>query len=125
MRRPGEGGQATVEMALCLPLLALVLAALFEASMIAADQVRVWHAAREGARHAAVDPSLDATHRAAEGVGLRPLRIEVTPESHHRVAGEPLTVRVSYEPDGRVPLIGRLFGGIELRAAATMRIEQP
>ena len=120
-----EEGQATVELALCLPLLALVLAALFEASMIAADQVRVWHAAREGARHAVVDPSEQSTESAAESVGLSPLEVEVTPESHHRVAGEPLTVRIAYEPDTHVPLIGKLFDGITLRASATMRIEQP
>jgi Flp pilus assembly protein TadG len=50
-----ERGQATVELALILPVVALILAALVQTGMVVVDHVRLWHAAREAARAAVVD----------------------------------------------------------------------
>jgi hypothetical protein len=36
-----------------------------------------------------------------------------------------VSVSVTYEPEGRVPMIGRLFEHLQLRGSASMRIEQP
>ena len=119
-----EGGQATLEVALCLPVIALVIAFLFEAGMLASDQTRLWHAAREGARAAAVEDDPGAVRAAAERSGLKPLDIEVNPASG-RIIGEPVTVRVSYRPRAHLPLVGRILAGRTLRASATIRIEQP
>ena len=58
-----EGGQATVEVALLLPLLALLLLAVVQVGLVVRDQVLVTHAAREAARAAAVDPQLEAARR--------------------------------------------------------------
>jgi hypothetical protein len=120
-----ERGQTTVELALCLPIVALVLAAVVEVGLIVADQARVWHAAREAVRVAAVDDDEREITYAATRTGLNPLHIEIEPDAIHRRQGDPVTVSVTYEPEGRVPMIGRLFERLELHGAASMRIEQP
>lgn len=125
MRSRDERGQATVELALCLPLLALVCAGLVEASLLALDQVRVWHAAREAARVAAVEPDPAAARKAAEGSGLEALDVSVSPASQERAAGRATTVSLAYRYDGRVPFAGAAFETVVLRAEATTRIERP
>ncbi len=77
-RARDDRGQATVELALVLPLVALVLAALVQAVVVARDQLLVVHAAREAARAAAVDPAPGAAMDAAELSGpLDPRRLDV------------------------------------------------
>ena len=123
--RSDESGQTTVELALGLPILVLVLAGVVETGLIALDQLRLWHAAREAARIAVVDPDPEDIRAAAETSGLRPLDISVDPETLERTAGRPLTVEVAYSPQGHVPLLGTLFDDVTLDASATMRIERP
>jgi len=123
--RRDESGQATLELALGLPILALLLAGLVEVGMLVSDQTRIWHAAREGARVAVVDPDLADAVAAAERAGLAPLDVEVTPAAQFRRQGDPLTLSVGYSPRARVPLFGVLLERLELTAKATMRIEQP
>lgn len=124
-RRAGERGQATVEFVLCLPIAALVLGILIEIGLLVGDHVRLWHAARESARIAIVDSDLEEIRSAAEHGGLSPLEVEVDPEFADRSTGRPLTVTLSYEPSGRLPLIGDLISGRAMSSSATMRIEQP
>lgn len=124
-RPPPSGGQATLELALCLPVVAFVLAAVAETGLLVGDQVRLWHAAREAARSAVVDPDPDAPRQAVVSAGLEEAEVHVVPTGPARSAGEPLTVRLSLRPGGRTPLVGTLFNGIELHAEATMRIELP
>jgi len=121
----GEKGQATLELALCLPFLALLLTALVEIGLVVGDQARLWHAAREAARAAIVDPDPSAARAAAERTGLDGVSVSIDPVPAQRVSGEPLTVSLIYEPDGRIPLIGELVSRVALRAEATMRIERP
>lgn len=124
-RLRADAGQATVELALCLPILALLGALLVEAGGLATDHVRVWHAAREAARIAVVEPHEAEARAAAERTGLAGIEMTIDPGIDARVRGEPLTVTVSYRPAGRVPLIGRLLDGIVMTGTATMRIERP
>ncbi len=124
-RKRAEGGQATVELALALPILVLLLAALVEVGLLVADQGRLWHAAREAVRVAVVDPDVADARAAAERTGLRPLDLSVSPEMHLRRQGDPLTVTLRYRPAARVPLFGVFLQRIDLAAQATMRIEQP
>ncbi len=125
MRLRRERGQATVELVLALPILAVVIMAFVEAAMIGADQVRVSHAAREGARMAAVDPDVAAVDSAVEASGLVGAEVEVTPAAAERRLGGPVTVSVTYHPKAHVPLIGDLFTILTLYGEATMRVEQP
>ncbi len=120
-----QRGQSTVELALCLPLVAIVLAVIVQVGLVARDHVKVWHAAREAARVAAVDPDEDAITQAAESAGLSPITVAVEPDVTYRRQGEPVTVRVEHSPSLRVPVIGRLFEDLTLDAEASMRIEQP
>lgn len=123
--RRDDAGQATLELALGLPILALLLAGVVEVGLLVADHTRIWHAAREGARVAVVDPDASDVVAAAERAGLRPLDVEISPAPQLRRQGDPLTVAVRYDPQARVPLFGPLLGRVELNAQATMRIEQP
>jgi hypothetical protein len=120
-----ERGQATVELALVLPSLAVILALVFEVALMGTDQVRLWHAAREAARVAVVDADPTAALAAARRSGLPGVRVELDPEPGHRVAGRPVTVQVSYAPAERVPWLGGALGSLRLQAEASMRIEQP
>lgn len=124
-RSRDESGQATLELALSLPILALLLAGLVEVGLLVGDQTRIWHAAREGARVAVVDPDLADTTAAAERSGLEPIEVDVSPAPELRRRGDALTVTVAYTPQARVPLFGTLLDRLELNAQATMRIEQP
>jgi hypothetical protein len=121
----GERGQATVELALSLPVAALILAALFEMGSLALEHVRLIHAAREGARAAVVDSSRDAALAAVGRAGVRGAEVEIIPEARHRVQGEPLTIELSTRYRGRVPLVGAAFERLVLRTRSTMRIEVP
>jgi hypothetical protein len=112
-------------LALSLPLLVILLGFLVETAMLASDQVRLWHASREAARAAVVDPDPAAARAAAERSGLASLSIEIDPDPEYRVQGQPLRVHVSMRPEGTVPLIGKAFEGLELTASAAMRIEEP
>ena len=124
-RRARQCGQATVELALCLPLLLIVLGVVVELCLLASDQVKLWHAAREAARVAAVEPDASAAVAAAERIGMEGLEVTVSPSSAFRVRGEPVTATVIYHPPGRVPLVGELFSRLEFEAEAVMGIEQP
>jgi TadE-like protein len=120
-----EDGQATVELALSLPLLVLLLGFVVEMAMLGGDQVRLWHASREAARAAVVDPDPSAARVAAESSGLRNMEISIDPDPAYRVQGQPLRIELAMEPDGTIPLIGAAFEQLELRATAVMRIEEP
>jgi Flp pilus assembly protein TadG len=124
-RRASEHGQATVEFVLCLPIMALVLGILIEIGLLVGDQVKLWHAARESARIAIVDSDPEAIRSAAEHGGLAPLRIDVAPEFADRGTGRPLTVTLTYQPGGHLPLLGDVIANRSLTSSATMRIEQP
>jgi hypothetical protein len=125
MMRSNQRGQATVELALSLPVLVVLLGFVVEVAMVAGDQVRLWHAAREAARAAVVDPDPSAARDAAERSGLTNLSISIEPEPEYRVQGQPLRVEISMRPDGVVPLLGTLFENLELHASAVMRVEEP
>jgi hypothetical protein len=115
-----DDGQAAVELALALPVVAVVLLATVQVVIVGRDQVAVIHAAREGARAAAVaaDP-VSAAHRAAiEASGLAAGRLTVGVAS-----GDVVRVTVEHRTSTEVPLVGRLVGDVTVRASAVMRHE--
>ena len=122
--RRRDGGQATVELALVLPLLGLLMLALVQAVVLARDQLLVTHAAREAARAAAVDPDPGAPRRAAVRAGpLDPARLQVD-TGPRGAAGTSVRVEVRYREPTALPLVGRAIGDITLRGEATMRVER-
>jgi hypothetical protein len=118
--RTSDGGQATVEFALTLPLIAVLALLLVEGALVGRDQVAVVHAAREAVRAASVDPDPDAPAEAARRVlpgatvdaGVRP------------PPGRPVTVTVSYRSPTDLPLVGSFLPEPRLSARAVMRVER-
>jgi Flp pilus assembly protein TadG len=113
-----------VEVALLLPFVVLLAMIVAQLGLVVRDQVLVVHAAREGARAAAVEPSTEAVIAAVHGATrLDPARIRVT-VSGRAGPGSLVTVRVSYRAPTDLPLAGRLVGDVELVEEATMRVEE-
>jgi len=114
-----DRGQATVELALALPLVCLLLFGIVQVAVLGRDQLAVQLAAREAARAAAVaadaaDAGNAAAHRA---VALRPLTVEISE------SGGTVTATVRYTEHTDVPLIGALLPDIVITATVTMAIE--
>lgn len=121
--RKRESGQATVELALCLPILFLVLLALVQVGLVARDQVMLTHAAREAAREAAVDDNRSAPRKAALArSGLDPDRMKVEVQGQKR-GSRKVRARLSYRVPTKVAVVGVLVPDLTLRAEASMRRE--
>ncbi len=118
----GTRGQASVELALCLPVVAILLLLVVQAGLVVTDQVAVVQGAREGARRATVEPDPAAVRRAVLAGRLTPGRTTVTVV---RSAGTPSLARVEvrHRAATDVPMVGRLVPDVELSASATMAIE--
>lgn len=115
-----DAGQATVELALALPLLCAVLLLVVQVALVAAHRLAVQLAAREAARAAAVSTDPAAASAAANrAVTLHPLRVGAS--EHDGL----VTVSVVYTDPTDVPLVGVLLPPVELRAEVTMAIEPP
>jgi hypothetical protein len=123
-RHRRDRGQATVELALVLPLVAILLLALVQAVVVARDELLVVHAAREAAREAAVDADPAAAARAAQRAGpLDPAHLAVTVRGRGG-PGSDVQAVVRYRPPNRLPIVGRLLGDLTLSGRATMRVER-
>jgi Flp pilus assembly protein TadG len=119
-----DAGQATVELALVMPLVAGLLLSIIQAGVLARDQLLVTHAAREAVRAAAVDDDPAAPRRAAEQAGpLAADRLDTEVAERGEVGGR-VRVVVRYRAPTRIPLVGTLVDDVELDAAATMRVER-
>ena len=88
-RDGGERGQAAGELALVLPLLVLLLLAIAQVTLVARDQILVVHAARAGAREAAVSETPAQAPAAARRAVLEAggLKSERTMTDMTRVGG--------------------------------------
>lgn len=118
----GESGQATVELALCLPIIALLLLLVIQVALLGRAVLLVGHAAREGARVAAVDPDPGAIGVAVRATpGLDPRRLQWVRGA--RVQGRPVRVVVRYRFDTGVPLVGALLPDPTIRAALSTYVE--
>ena len=123
-RERGDGGQASVELALVLPLVLILLLAVVQLGLLVRDQILVVHAAREAVREAAVDPAADAPRRAAlASSALTDSRLTVTSTGRGAV-GTRVRVEVAYRAPTGVPLLGAAVENLTLRASATMRVER-
>lgn len=121
MRRPGDRGQATVEAALLLPVVAVTLLAAIQVGLLVHARVMVTHAAREGVRVAATGGALGEVTEAVVASGRLPpqrLEVEVVP------GGGRVTVVVRFDAPTNVPIVGALVGDLALDAEATMRLER-
>ena len=91
-RSEPDSGQATVELALVMPLIIGLLLIILNVGLIVRDQLAVWHAASAGARAASISPnSPDVVQQAVEAeVQLRPLHLRIVRD------GDLITVEAKY-----------------------------
>jgi len=119
----GDQGQSTVELALVLPVVVLLLLAVLQVGLVARDVVLVTHASREAARAAAVDSAPGAARQAAVmSSGLRSDRLLVRVVGRSG-PGSRVRVDITYSAPTNVPIIGALLGDRAIRSSATMRVE--
>jgi Flp pilus assembly protein TadG len=120
-RRTSDHGQATVELALALPLLCLFVLGMVQVAVIGRGQLAVQLAAHEAVRAAVVsaDPATAAINAAHHAVSLRPLDVQIAGDE------TTMTVTVSYVDHTDVAMVGALLPDATLQASATMAFEPP
>lgn len=124
--RPGvDRGQAVIELALALPLVALLLLGVAQVMAVAVHRMAVVHAARDAVRAASVsaDPAIAA--RLAAARTLSDATVTVTLAGPAAAGEGTVTVAVVSRDDTEVPLIGAVIPPVELEARATMALEPP
>lgn len=123
-RRPsarGQRGQATVELALALPLVLIGLLLVVQAGLVVADHVATVHAAREAARAVAVDGRAGVADRAAADAGREGCRSWVARPAE---VGSVLRVRLTCPASTDVALVGPLLPDLTVTTTAAMRVER-
>jgi Flp pilus assembly protein TadG len=120
-RARSDRGQATVELALVLPLVFGLLVLVFQIALVARDEVLVVHAARDAAREATV--TRDATRVAS--AGRRNLPGAMVRVVRRGRVGESVEVAITYVSRTDLPLVGALLPDLTLHGRSVMRVETP
>ncbi len=125
-RARGDEAQSTVEFALVLPVLFIIVLLFVQAVMVLHAQLVVTGAAREAARRGVETASeaeiMGVAMRSASGLSADQLEISV--DSAARVRGEWIRVSVGYRVPVVIPIVEKLFpGDIRVEGKAAMRIE--
>ena len=115
-----RSGQATVELALVLPVFFALLVLLFQVALVARDEVLVIHAARVAVREASVTDDREQIAATAQH-SLPGGRVRVVRRGR---VGEPVEVEVVYASPTDLPIVGALLPDVTLRAHAVMRVER-
>jgi len=118
-------GSVSVEFAAVLPLVAVSMLLVAQIGLLVSEQLAVQHAAREGARAAAVWNDDDRARTAALNAGnLDPTRTTIAITPSRRDIGVPVRVEVRFKPVG-IPIVGRFMpSATTLSAAVEMRTER-
>ncbi len=114
-------GQASVELALLLPVVMLVVAAVFQVAVIVRDQVHLTRATSAAARALMVQPTESAAADALDVVGDG-LDIQDVSLTGGRAPGELLTIEVSARPT-KVPFVGLALGSWQIHERLVLRVE--
>lgn len=116
-----DRGQATVELALALPLVVMLALGVVQLVVVARDQLAVELAARDAARAASVaaDPATAARAAAAGAVRLDELDVTVSDD------GDVVTVVVTHRTSTDVPLVGLFVADVEVSARVSMLRDPP
>jgi len=117
-----ENGASAVEFAIILPLLVVLIFGIVEFGIAYNNYLAITHAAREGARLAAVDlynPDLENIIR-DRAYPVTPDSISITWPPEPKI-GDPVVVEIKYSIHIEIPFVGSW--DIPLKSKATMRIE--
>ncbi len=114
-----DSGQATVELALVMPLIIGLLLIILNVGLVVRDQLAVWHAASAGARAASISPnSPDIVRQAVEDeVGLRPMHLQIVRDE------QLITVEVQYPRTINLWLIKHIIPPLTMSASVTMHVQ--
>jgi len=114
-----DSGQATVEIALVMPLIIGLIVIILITGILVRDQLAVWHAASAGARAASISPdSPDVVQQFVEDeVGLRPLHVQIVRDN------ELVTVTVLYPRTINLWIFKYIIPPLTLSAAVTMHVQ--
>ncbi len=117
-----QEGSISVEFALLVPMIVLLVALIVEVAVVARMQIELVAAAREGARTAATTPDPAAALAAAqEALGDHGSEARINVHRPHRVGGSArVAIRLPYRI--RIPLLGGPT--VQLSASAVMRVER-
>src|SRR2546423_15245913 len=103
----GARGSVSVEFAAVLPLVAVSMLLVAQIALLVSEQLAVQHAAREGARAAAVwNDDGRARNAVLEAGNLDASRTTITISPSRRDVGTPVRVEVSFRPV-EMPIVGR------------------
>ncbi len=121
--RPDGRGQATVELAIVLPVVVVLLLAVLQAGSLVRDRLAAVHAARVAARAVIVEPTSAAAAAALDAAGGRAAdaRVQLGGERH---PGGHASVTVRLSPT-RLPIVGRAVAARELTETLTVLVEGP
>ena len=114
-----DSGQASVELALVMPLIIGLSIIILNVGLVVRDQLAVWHAASAGARTASISPdSPDVVQQAVEAeVRLRPLHLQIVRD------GDLITVEAKYPRAFGLWLISSIAPPLTLSATVTMHVQ--
>ncbi|NLA34570.1 MAG: hypothetical protein GX868_02655 [Actinobacteria bacterium] len=112
-----------MELALILPVVVIVVLAVFQVLVVARDAASLTAATRSAARAAIVGAEGDELRSAAlRERRLVPTRLVVT-RSGGSVSGELTSVSATYRAPTNVPIVGRLVGDITLQERFVVQVE--
>jgi hypothetical protein len=123
-----EGGQATVELALLLPVLAALLVLAFQIALLVRNELLLVEVGRQVGRAIAVDEGTTDAASAlavdrARALGMEADRLTATVEA---APGDRLrTVRLRYRQPVIVPLVAVIRPNLTLSAQLTVAKEEP
>ena len=120
-RSNNDAGQATVEVALAVPLLVIVMLFGVQIALVIRDQIATIAAAREAARAVVVadGKSGGAEAAVARTAALNPSRRSVKVS----INGGLVTATVTYRSPTDLPLVGIFIPDITVHGSATMALE--
>jgi hypothetical protein len=119
-----DRGQATIELALALPVVMVLLLAAAQVVLVGRDALLVVQAAREAARAASVatdDPVAAGLAGARTATALDPHRLT----ARVAVEGDRAVAEISYRSPTEVPFVGALVGDVTVKGRAVMAREPP
>jgi Flp pilus assembly protein TadG len=129
-RLKGQKGQASLEFALVLPLLLLVILVLAQLGTLLFSHLILVQAARDGVREGVVTNDngaiIEKVRNSTALLDQSRLKIAISPaSSHSRGMGDSLTVSVQYQVSTIFPGLDRILPSFfTIRSSTSMRMEK-
>lgn len=129
-----ERGQAVTEFAVILPVLLMVLFAIFQFGVIFNNYIQVTSAAREGARKGAVSRgagncatvqnlAVSAAQSSAGSLGLQSSNVTVSDTCTNNAIAQGSDMKVTVTYPWSVKILGYVVANGNLTSSTTMRVE--